>query len=168
MECQISDMAPLHYHLCLALTGYLIIISMFMMYIRIYHTLNKNSRFKTDAGVTNPTTVSTEKKVVNMLFITLGVFCICWLPMFIIMHFLVERKVQLYAIWVPYIISYLNSGVNFFIYAARSEKYKTAFRKMCFCKGREDEATVSQALSSSGGTKSTGYSSEQADTANHL
>ena len=32
-----------------------------------------------------------------------------------------------------YMIGYFNSGMNFFIYVARSDKYKAAFRKICCC-----------------------------------
>ena len=135
-KCKFKHLRPLFIHFCMGTIFWIVTLLMLMIYIKIYLVMRKSSRdsmkrcSRYDAFVT-------EKKVAQMVFISLGVFLACWGPFYIIFQLYLENMVSRYVFSIFCVISYCNSGMNFFIYATRSDKYRKAFRILfCVCTRR--------------------------------
>jgi hypothetical protein len=76
-----------------------------------------------------------DYKPVKMILTTLGVFFICWIPVLVtstcVLYFIPTYDIEDYAL----LLAFANSGMNFFIYSARSKDFRWAFKKMlCGCR----------------------------------
>ena len=151
-QCSIADVSPYYAHFCIAGPFWVISITMYILYLYIFITIRRRSK-----NLPKQTTEylkqssKSEDKLIKMLFITLGVFSLCWMPCMTMFHLAVEGKITAQVLRYAYMIGYLNSGMNFFIYVARSEKYQVAFRKICCCFVQASTDRLSKTLS----TKST-------------
>ena len=77
--------------------------------------------------------LDSERKFTRMLILVLGVFTLCWVPFIIILLLRLHGKVSQLLYLVAYCFAYLNSGMNFIIYAIANDKYRAAFKKiLCF------------------------------------
>ena len=132
LECRADDIHPLAWHTGLGLAFWVIIVLIIIMYVRIYNVIMKSMRKRSiqDGGLgSNQNTNS--YKTTKMILITVGVFIVCWTPEVILVHLLVEKKIGMLPVYFSYLLSYSSSAMNFFIYAATSPKYRTAFRVLC-------------------------------------
>ena len=140
--CKIKNLRPLFIHFCLGTIFWIVTLLMLMIYIKIYVVMKKSSRDSMKRCSRHNTFV-TEKKVAQMVFISMGTFLACWGPFFIIFQLYLENIVSSYVFTMFCVISYCNSGMNFFIYATRSDKYRKAFRIICcLCKKRKSEEVI--------------------------
>ncbi|XP_076373353.1 putative G-protein coupled receptor No18 [Tachypleus tridentatus] len=94
----------------------------------------------------------TDTKAIRTLGIVMGVFCICWLPFFL-MYVILAYCEQCYLEyeWRSAItwLGYFNSSFNPCIYAFLNREFKSAFRRVLGCKKKEDpEVTFLDDISS--------------------
>ena len=137
LECRIDDIVPMAWHVGAGLAYWFTVVPMVFMYARIYYIImSSRRRLSVPDGGLRANQRKTSYKTTKMLFITLGVFVLCWTPEVIFVHLLLEKKVSMLVVYASYVLSYSNSAMNFFIYAANSPKYKMAFKMMCcfYCK----------------------------------
>ena len=130
LRCDNSDLHPLYFHLALALPYWVITITMFIIYIRIFFEVRSSFAFRQTA-----TTVAQKAKL-KMVFLAFGVFFICWSPHMVNQHFFVEllRPPIAWSVSEAFILmAYINSGLNFFIFACLSDKYRLAFKNILCC-----------------------------------
>ena len=133
LECSIADVLPCYAHF-LAGPFWVILLTMYILYLHIFITIHRRGKDlpKQTTEYLNHAS-QLESKLIKMLFITMGVFSLCWIPTMAMFHLAVELKITAQTLRYMYMIGYFNSGMNFFIYVARSDKYKAAFRKICCC-----------------------------------
>ena len=147
MDCQVTDADPYYYDFMVALPLYAITLILIIMYTKMAFVIKKSTNMATGMELRANKQNSSENKITKMLFITLVVFALSWLPQMIILHFVIRKKLPLATSYVPYVIAYINSGMNFFIYTFGSVKYKAAFKKMCCCRQRQLENQTEITLS---------------------
>ena len=141
-RCKIKNLPKEYIHFCLGTVFWIVSVLMLVIYIKIYLVVQKSSRDSTKNCSREKAFVA-EKKVAYMVFISLGIFLACWASYFIIFQLYMENKVTSYVFSIFCIIGYCNSGMNFFIYATRSDKYRDAFRKICcVCNRRKSETDI--------------------------
>ena len=84
-----------------------------------------------------------EKKMANeinltkMVVLVLGIFCICWIPMVITYTLYLSgyKREKMYLVAsAAGVFAYINSGMNFILYALRSHEYRKAFKEILTCK----------------------------------
>lgn len=133
LRCTAKDFAPGILYFVIGPCFWLTCIAMFCMYMRIYHNIRKrNSSIGGNIHCNLKLSVS-DVKVAKMLFVSYTVFVVCWNPIAVCLVLLMESKVTTKTLHFPFFLAYLNSGMNFFIYVARSKHYQEAFKKMVKC-----------------------------------
>ena len=130
LPCNGKAIAPLYFHLVLGPLFWVSATLMLILYYRIYRFLHVHQQKRKE--MTGKVS-SRDKNVTKMLFITVVVFLICWTPFTVCVHLTLASKIKLQIVFVPLFLAFANSGINFFIYGARCEDYKTAFSKMMPC-----------------------------------
>ena len=133
MDCQVTDLDPYYYDFIVAMPLYIITVTLIILYINVGMIIKRSTEMTSSSGDfrVNTQHAVSEKKTTKMLFITLVVFALSWLPHILILHFVIRRTLPITFSYVPYTVAYMNSGMNFFIYTFGSPKYKAAFKKMC-------------------------------------
>ena len=136
LRCFVIDMAQGYFYF-LGGIYWILTLAMGVLYLRIYLTVKKElyvTRRRTNSINKNIFAKGSEKRTALMLFITFGVFVTFWTPLVISLHVFVTDTQPILAVQITHILAYLNSGMNFFIFVVRHNKYKIAFKKMCpFC-----------------------------------
>ena len=136
MTCTIEDIPSVYGHIFLGLQFWLMTIVLFILYFLVYKTIRQRAiEANEDPVSTNLSKRAkrSEQLVTKMMLINLGVFTACWAPTVLLLHLFLAGVVGANIFIGAYIIAFLNSGMNFFIYAARNDTYRTAFRLMCCC-----------------------------------
>ena len=136
MTCTIEDIPSVYGHIFLGLQFWLMTIVLFILYFLMYKTIRQRAiEANEDPVRTNLSKCAkrSEQLVTKMMLINLGVFTACWAPTVLLLHLFLTGVVGANIFIGAYIIAFLNSGMNFFIYAARNDTYRTAFRLMCCC-----------------------------------
>ena len=140
-KCTIKDFPPLGVHLFAGTLFWVVALLMLMIYIKVYLVVRKSCRASMKGC--RQSNIVTEKNMAKMVFISFGTFLACWGPFIIIFQLYVENKIHSSVFNVLFITSYLNSGLNFLIYAKRSTKYRAAFRKMCYlCRKQQQDKSI--------------------------
>ncbi|KAI4503850.1 hypothetical protein M0802_001253 [Mischocyttarus mexicanus] len=84
-----------------------------------------------------------RRRVTRLVLVVVGVFAICWCPIQVI---LVTKSLDRYPLKsvtiiiqiVSHILAYTNSCVNPILYAFLSDNFRKAFRKIIYCRSRQD------------------------------
>ncbi|XP_043283433.1 allatostatin-A receptor-like isoform X2 [Venturia canescens] len=84
-----------------------------------------------------------KKRATRLVIIVVGVFATCWLPLQVI---LVTKSLDSYPLTsttimiqiASHVLAYTNSCVNPILYAFLCEKFRQAFRKITFCRPRDE------------------------------
>ena len=146
LTCTIKDIPKLYGHIFVCLQFWLIMIILFVLYFLMYKTIQQRAiQAKEDTVSTNRSKLAkrSEYLVTKMMFINFGVFTVCWAPAILLLHLFLSGVVGPSVFLVAFIIAFLNSGMNFFIYAARNQTYRTAFKMMCCCCCDRRQTTLS-------------------------
>ncbi|XP_014611886.1 PREDICTED: allatostatin-A receptor-like isoform X1 [Polistes canadensis] len=85
-----------------------------------------------------------RRRVTRLVLVVVGVFAICWCPIQVI---LVTKSFDAYPLRsvtiiiqiVSHILAYTNSCVNPILYAFLSDNFRKAFRKIIYCRSRQDQ-----------------------------
>ncbi|XP_046821115.1 allatostatin-A receptor-like isoform X4 [Vespa crabro] len=84
-----------------------------------------------------------RRRVTRLVLVVVGVFAICWCPIQVI---LVTKSLEAYPLKsatimvqiASHILAYTNSCVNPILYAFLSDNFRKAFRKIIYCRPRQD------------------------------
>ena len=82
--------------------------------------------------------INKDFKALKTLGTLMGVFCVSWLPfflMYIILPFCTSCQVPVPVVSAITWLGYVNSSINPCIYAYLNRDFRTAFRKLLFCSG---------------------------------
>ena len=157
--CHLTDQEPLAFHLGIGLIIWMSIAVMTFMYFRMFIALRRSYKLRSAAGsglrANTSRTLKSKISVTKMLFTAFGIFVLCYVPHLTNIHLLMEQKMPLEGVFITYVISLLNSCMNFFIYVVQSRKYRYAFRMMCcgpklLCSQREDRDVTETSVTPSG------------------
>ncbi|XP_011497767.1 PREDICTED: allatostatin-A receptor-like [Ceratosolen solmsi marchali] len=85
-----------------------------------------------------------RKRVTRLVLVVVGVFAICWCPIQVI---LVVKSLDMYPLSsgtimlqiASHVLAYTNSCVNPILYAFLSDNFRKAFRKIIYCRSRQDQ-----------------------------
>lgn len=84
-----------------------------------------------------------KRRVTRLVLVVVGVFAVCWCPIQLI---LVIKSLDQYPLSstaimvqiVSHVLAYTNSCVNPILYAFLSDNFRKAFRKIIYCRSRQD------------------------------
>ncbi|XP_015184643.1 PREDICTED: allatostatin-A receptor isoform X2 [Polistes dominula] len=102
-----------------------------------------------------------RRRVTRLVLVVVGVFAICWCPIQVI---LVTKSLDAYPLRsvtiiiqiVSHILAYTNSCVNPILYAFLSDNFRKAFRKIIYCRSRQDHQQRSGPITRTTRAASTG------------
>lgn len=101
-------------------------------------------------GENKTVTLTREIKVAKTIMVIISLFCVCWAPFFMVNLLNAYRVLKggshanIIAIHVTKALHYLNSMMNFFVYAVRVPDFRITFKQLicsCGCKWRQRALT---------------------------
>ncbi|XP_030063348.1 sphingosine 1-phosphate receptor 1 [Microcaecilia unicolor] len=151
---QCSTVLPLylkHYLLFCTTVFSLLLLSVVILYARIYTFVRTKSRKMTFRQHATKSTGNSEKSMalLKTVIIVLSAFIICWSPLFILLLLDVSCRVKtcpiLFKAEYFLALAVLNSATNPIIYTLTNKEMRRAFRKMvssCNCASIDSGATI--------------------------
>ncbi|KAL6458427.1 hypothetical protein MHYP_G00336570 [Metynnis hypsauchen] len=114
------------------------------LYCYIFLTTRRQLRVNIGAATESRTYYQKEHRLATSLVLVLGLFVVCWLPLFLMQTIKLygpKIKVPPVLIYIGVFLSQANSAVNPIVYAFRIPKIKQACRKLCkrVCHDREHQ-----------------------------
>uniref|UniRef100_A0AAR2IT15 G-protein coupled receptors family 1 profile domain-containing protein n=2 Tax=Pygocentrus nattereri TaxID=42514 RepID=A0AAR2IT15_PYGNA len=104
------------------------------LYCYIFLTTRRQLRVNIGAATESHKYYQKEHRLAASLVLVLGLFVVCWLPMFL-MHTIIlygpKIEVSSLFIYTGVLLSHVNSAVNPIVYAFKIPKLKKEFRKLC-------------------------------------
>uniref|UniRef100_A0A3Q3XC20 Thyrotropin-releasing hormone receptor n=1 Tax=Mola mola TaxID=94237 RepID=A0A3Q3XC20_MOLML len=101
------------------------------------------------AGSSCSTTAASRRQVTKMLAVVVILFALLWMPyrtLVVVNSFLDKAYLDTWFLLFCRLCIYLNSAINPIIYNAMSQKFRTAFKKLCHCGPQRMEKPASYSV----------------------
>uniref|UniRef100_A0A8C7XGM4 Thyrotropin-releasing hormone receptor n=1 Tax=Oryzias sinensis TaxID=183150 RepID=A0A8C7XGM4_9TELE len=101
------------------------------------------------ASSSSSTTASSRRQVTKMLAVVVVLFAVLWMPyrtLVVVNSFLEKAYLDTWFLLFCRLCIYLNSAINPVIYNAMSQKFRTAFKKLCQCGPQRMEKPVTYSV----------------------